>query len=675
MFQFTEQELAKMRSRVKDNGPVIENMKKFCENALTYGVKVPPTSIATWIMYFTCPEDSGELIYDYSNGEEYECSVCHKKYKGEPYLGAWWRFTVEEVTDYAVTACHLWLLLREEKYRDIGKEMLLKFADAYPGYEVHGGIIYNNPGRVASQTLCEGLTLRKWTQCYDMLKDTFTEAERTHIEQDLLLPSAQVLIDYRMDHVHNHECMINGALGMAGIVLERDDIAELAVNSKYGLRYQLQHGVLEDGFWFEGTVHYHYVAFKAFMEFEKMARHTRFTLVDEPYYKKMIETPLKFMQTNYHMPCLGDVRGEGMFEELAEYYEFPYHLYKDEVSATLLNEIYERVPRDGREVLLYGEDEIQPTGKLTFSDYHDNEASGLTIFHGKNGRYLLMKHGKFGGEHDHYDKLGIHFLVDGQDVVDDMGTVFYAGPHHYQYFKNTFTHNTVCIDAVNQPPCNGKTISYEKREDGTYLEAHADWCHGPVDLDSFTIKQWDDEAYEGVAMRRAILFCDDYFLEAFLVKGAGKDRNVDWIVHPQGEAVLPDLDYKPVVLGESAPIQFFEDAKGAKREGIVKTQWTTPACTLTLYSTANVETEAIYAKGPNNPTDNMLQYFIQRSRGNDEVVFLNVFETQVGAENQGEGIGSRITNLSMTYEDNQVTVSLVYDGEKRTHQFALGRGL
>ena len=87
MFQFTEQELAKMRSRVKDNGPVIENMKKFCENALTYGVKVPPTSIATWIMYFTCPEDSGELIYDYSNGEEYECSVCHKKYKGEPYLG------------------------------------------------------------------------------------------------------------------------------------------------------------------------------------------------------------------------------------------------------------------------------------------------------------------------------------------------------------------------------------------------------------------------------------------------------------------------------------------------------------------------------------------------------------------------------------------------------------
>lgn len=666
MLQFTEQELLKMRARAGKMAPVIESMKKFCEPAFQYGVKVPPTSLATWIMYFNCPEDSGDLIYDYGNSDEFECSVCHKKYKGEPYLGAWWRFTVEEITDYSIAAAQLWLILGEEKYRDMAKEVLIKFADAYPNYEIHGDIMYNNPGRVASQTLCEALTLRKWAQCYDMLKDTFTKEEQKHIEEDLLTPSVQVLIDYRMDQIHNHEVVVDSSMGIAGCVLGRDDIVEYAVESKYGLRYQLEHGLLEDGFWFEGTIHYHLFAFKAFMEFEKVARHTRYTLIHEPYYKKMIETPLKFMQTNYHMPCLGDVRGEGMFEELAEYYEFPYHLYKDEVSATLLNEIYARVPRTDREVLLYGEDEIQPTGKLTFSDYHDDEASGLTIFHGKNGKYLLTKHGKFGGEHDHYDKLGIHFLVDGQDVVDDMGTVFYAAPHHYQYFKNTFTHNTVCIDTVNQPPCNGRTIRYEKRQDGTFLEAHADWCHGPVELDSLTIKQWDDEAYEGITMRRAILFCEDYFVEAFLVKG-GAEHNVDWIVHPQGDAVLPELDYQPVELGKGAPIQFFEDAKGADREGILKASWTTPACTLTLYSTATVDTQAIYAKGPNNPTDTMLQYFVHRAAGADEVVYMNVFETQDGP--------SKIADLSMEYENHQVTVSMNYDGEKRVHQFEIGKGL
>lgn len=666
MLQFTEQELDNMRSRAKTMVPVIEHMKEFCKNAMEYGVKVPETSLATWIMYFSCPYDSGDLIYDYGNSHEFECFVCHRKYSGEPYLGAWWRFTVEEITDYAVTASQLWLILRDEGYRDLAKEVLIKFADAYPNYELHGGIMYNNPGRVASQTLCEALTLRKWAQSYDMLKDTFTEEERRHIEKDLLTPSAQVLIDQRMEQIHNHEVVIDSSMGIAGCVLGREDIVEHAVESKYGLRYQLEHGVLEDGFWFEGTIHYHYFAFKAFMEFEKVARGTKYSLINEPYYRRMMETPLKFMQTNYHMPCLGDVRGEGMFEELAHYYEFPYHIYKDEASAVLLNEIYRRVPRNDREVLLYGEDEIRPTGRLTFADYHDNEASGLTIFHGDNGRYLLMKHGRFGGEHDHYDKLGIHFLVDGKDMVHDMGTVFYGAPHHYQYFKNTFTHNTVCIDTMNQPPCNGKTICYEKRAEGVYLEAHADWCHGPVELDSLIIRQWDEEAYEGISMRRAILFCDNYFLEAFMVKG-GADHHVDWIVHPKGEAVLPQLEFEQVNLGKGAPVQFFQESKTAERSGIVKTQWTSEAGTLTLYSTADVDTQVIYTKGPDNPTDTMLQYFVQRASGKDEVVFMNVFETQEGP--------SHITDLSMKYEENQVTVHLTYDKEARTYRFEIGKGL
>lgn len=666
MLQFTDKELIKMRKRTKSMRPVIENMKKLCSNALEYGVKVPSTSAATWIMYFTCPEDSGDLIYDYSNNSEFECSVCHKKYSGEPYLGAWWRFTVEEITDEALAAAQLWLILSDETYSDMAKEVLIRFADAYPNYELHGGIMYNNPGRVASQTLCEALTLRKWAQIYDMLKDTFSCDEKRHIEQDLLTPSVQVLIEQRMDQIHNHEVVINSSMGIAGCILGRDDIVEHAVESKYGLRYQLEHGVLDDGFWFEGTIHYHYFAFQAFMEFEKVARRTKYSMINEPHYRRMMQTPLRFMQNDYHMPCLGDGRGDGMFEELAHYYEFPYHIYRDDISAMLLNEIYMRTPRNDREVLLYGEDEIHPTGRMVLEDYHDNEASGLTIFRGGKGEYLLIKHGKFGGEHDHYDKLGIHFMVGGNDVIEDLGTVYYGAPHHYQYFKNTFTHNTVCVDTMNQPPCNGKTINYEKRADGTYLEAHADWTHGSIEIDSFTIKQWDDEAYSKIIMRRAILFCEDYFLEAFMVKG-GKGHNVDWIVHPQGNAILPDIELHPTYLGDSTPIQFMCDIKGTDRKGIVQTQWRTSAGVLSLYSTASADTQLIYAKGPNNPTDSFLQYFIQRSYDLDEIVFMNAFEISEGA--------SHITDLTMEYSDYQVRVTMKYDGQMRSHQFAIGKGI
>lgn len=116
---------------------------------------------------------------------------------------------------------------------------------------------------------------------------------------------------------------------------------------------------------------------------------------------------------------------------------------------------------------MYGVDEIEDVEPLTLSNYHDNEASGLTVVHGAGEQYLLFKHGKFGGEHDHYDKLGIHYSVGECDVIADFGTVGYNAPHHYPYFKNTFTHNTVCINGVNQPPADGKTIEYRSGDGET----------------------------------------------------------------------------------------------------------------------------------------------------------------------------------------------------------------
>ena len=47
-------------------------------------------------------------------------------------------------------------------------------------------------------------------------------------------------------------------------------------------------------------------------------------------------------------------------------------------------------------------------------DYHDETGSGLTVLHRKNDQYLLVKHGPFGGEHDHYDKLEFSYACEGK---------------------------------------------------------------------------------------------------------------------------------------------------------------------------------------------------------------------------------------------------------------------
>ena len=81
------------------------------------------------------------------------------------------------------------------------------------------------------------------------------------------------------------------------MVLGNSELLEFGIESKYGLRYQMQHGVLADGLWFEGTVHYHYFALYACMTFEKFAHGTAYSLEKMGIYEKMFamkESPRGF---------------------------------------------------------------------------------------------------------------------------------------------------------------------------------------------------------------------------------------------------------------------------------------------------------------------------------------------------------------------------------------------
>jgi hypothetical protein len=293
---------------------------------------------------------------------------------------------------------------------------------------------------------------------------------------------------------------------------------------------------------------------------------------------------------------------------------------------------------------------------MRLKDYHNDDQSGLTVLRGSEGKYLLFKHGRFGGEHDHYDKLGIHLMAADVDVVDDLGTVGYAAPHHYPYFKNTFTHNTVCINGVNQPPCDGRMLQYERRADGVLVEGHADWCGAPPVLDSFVIRQWDEEAYRGVTMRRAILFTDAYFVEAFLVRGAA-DRTVDWVIHPRGEAKLPEKPAVQAHVGDSAPQRFLHDAVAVDNSGETVTCWTQDAGSLRVFSACTRPGRFLYATGPANPTTENLRYMFLRVEHapEDGGVYECVYIRQAG---QG------VQSVNFSYDGcGQITACVWLDGQ------------
>ncbi len=668
MLQFTPYEAERLKKRAKEWPGALDDLKEKCAFFFQNGIKVPVGTKSTWVMFYECPKDSAKLVYDYAKEDEYVCPVCGGVYTGEPYAGAWWRYTVEKVVDHAWLCAVIWMLTGEEPYFAVAKEVLTRFADNYAGYELHGGIPYNNPGRISSQTLCEAMALRSLCMSYDILRDALPLQSREHIEKDLLAQSAQVLVEQRMNQIHNHEVIVDGALGMAGLLLDRQDFLAFAIESKYGLRYQLTHGVLADGLWFEGTLHYHYFTLYACMLFEKFAHGTPYSLRDMGVYEKMYRMPLNLLQPDFHTPCLGDGGNEGMFEELAEHYEYPYRIFQDAYMAQMLNTVYAHSRRGGIQAFLFGADVIESTSYPAQENYHDENGSGFTVLRGPEGKYLLFKHGKYGGEHDHYDKLGIHFMANGVCVADDLGTVGYGAPHHYAYFKNTFTHNTVCINGLNQPPADGRVVQYLHREDGVLVEAHADWCGKGPELDSLVINQWDMPSYEGVTMRRAILFGDDYFVEAFLIRGA-KGRVVDWVIHPQGKAELPGEEYRPaeVRIGGSVPQSFLHGARSFVPQHVTETRWYQESGTFRLFSALNRPGEMIYAEGPNNPPSKDISYAVYRTVPKDaDVVFMHVFAF-------GKA-GEKITRVVLQEEaPGEILAEVTLGEEKCVHRFTIGK--
>ncbi|HZG84031.1 heparinase II/III domain-containing protein [Paenibacillus sp.] len=632
MIQFSEQEVSALRQKAASKGSIVKKLLERSEPVLRYGIKIPDKGIATWTLYYYCPVHSVQLEVRYEEGQQHKCPICNKIYTGEPYDGAWWRFINGVNADSCFDLALLWMLTGEEKYKDLAEEILVRYATYYPSYEIHGGIPYNNPGKANAQTLCESMWIRSLAMGYDIIKDDLSMENKILIEKDLFTECAELLVKYRMDQIHNHEVLVGGALGILGVLLSRPDYVDFALHSKYGLAYQLEHAVLEDDFWFEGTFHYHYFALEAFMTFEKFARHTPYGLLQRPEYRRMLKMPMKLLQPGLELPKVGDGVGNILQDHLPEFYEFAYAVYGDWEFAWMLNNYYQTRERDNLEAFLYGVEVLPETPEYELEDYHDNEASGFTVFRGNGQKYLLMKHGKYGGEHDHYDKLGIHFSAYGEEVAPDLGTTGYGAPLHYEYYKNTATHNTVAINGANQPPANGRTIRYDREPDQILLEAEAVWDGSFPGIDSLTRVEWDEASYAGVLMRRLILWRDRYFIEAFLVKNVA-GQTVDWILHSRGERhgetnTASQKNQAP--LGTNKPLKYIREAERIKPEGVVHTRWQHSGCTLSIFSFCDCENQVIYAKGPDNPSSGELSYLLNRVESGTDVLYVNVFEAYNG---------------------------------------------
>lgn len=532
MLQFTSQEMAVIRQNASQE--IIEQIIQDNQVVLTSDTLVPPDARATWNLYYFCPTHGVRLSWDRDRPTEHVCPVDGEVLTGEPYDGAWWRW----LNGLNSKACNdlglLWHITQDRKYFEKVREILLGYAEYYPNYEEHGGIPYNGPGKANAQTLCEANCNIDFARGYDFVKEQLNTEEQLFIEQRLLREGAGFLMQHRADQLHNHEMKISATIGVIGLILGDRKFIDFAVSTPYGLKYQLEYGVKGEGLWFEGSIHYHYYALQALLNFEKMACKTEYSLQSVPNFHTMLAFPLKLLINTGDFPRLNDcIAGQEKLTH-SHLFEFGYREFRDALFASALQSIYQDKPRNNIDALLYGVDAL-PVAELLMCQSIHAEQSGVTIMHDReHDNMLLIKHSPYGGEHDHYDRLGMIVTRNGKEILPDLGTTGYGAELHYGYYKNTVTHNTLAVNQKNQPPANPQVNTFVKEQSYEWLDTQTDWCGELPTVDSHTIVQWDLAAYKDVVFRRQILWLGDVAIE-FNTAENPHQQQLDLVWHIRGQ--------------------------------------------------------------------------------------------------------------------------------------------
>lgn len=185
-----------------------------------------------------------------------------------------------------------------------------------------------------------------------------------------------------------------------------------------------------------------------------MACKTEYSLQSVPNFHTMLAFPLKLLINTGDFPRLNDcIAGQEKLTH-SHLFEFGYREFRDPLFASALQSIYQDKPRNNIDALLYGVDAL-PVAELLMCQSIHAEQSGVTIMHDReHDNMLLIKHSPYGGEHDHYDRLGMIVTRNGKEILPDLGTTGYGAELHYGYYKNTVTHNTLAVNQKNQPPAN-----------------------------------------------------------------------------------------------------------------------------------------------------------------------------------------------------------------------------
>jgi len=453
----------------------------------------------------------------------YRCPACGKTYSGEKYEAAYRRFIHANLDVAALDLALVSVLENKPEYAAKSAEILLKYAEAYPGPHTNittGGIIY--------QTLDESMWVIPLAQSYDLIYNTLDSNQRIKIETFFRTVASGI---QKCGAGGNWGSWHLSAVGIIGYAIGDKDFVEWATKN---FKKQIKNDLGDDGLWPESVQTYHFFPLQAFLFFAETSMRAEVSLYNwegKPgkSLMKMFTAPLDYMYPNFRLPAIND----GWFDSFipADLYELAAYREKNQQFKDVLANGYNTslvntsesgiksnfTKRDGLYAFLFGNNvDYQPT--IIKPKSINFPVLGYYMSKSKNGNMMSFDYGKYMG-HGQYDKLGITLFANNKLWMADYGTPGY-GSKILGWYKSTYAHNVVVVDGKQQAKTKENSIEI---------------CSSTPEYEMVRAKT--NQAYKGVEYQRTIIRKNDYFVVIDDLK-SDSAHVYDFYLHSEGNLQL-----------------------------------------------------------------------------------------------------------------------------------------
>ena len=518
-----------------------------------------------------CPRDGSLLAFDPFSPRAHRCDVCGDVYGGDLHDRFWIYWYQLWLAERAVHAAVLHRLGVDPRAGDLAARILDGYAERYASYPNVDNVL--GPTRLFFSTYLESIWLLQLCVAADLLRETHATTVGRAIDR-VVEPSRRIIAGYD-EGGSNRQVWNDAALLASARVVGDARGAERAVVGASGVRWQLEHGLLADGTWYEGE-NYHLFAHRGLWYGVTMAEQAGIELpaplVDR--FQRGFSTPFESALPDLTLPSRRDSQYRISLRQwrIAEHCELGLARREDASLVGALYRLYERdVPRrdTARRLSSADVERNAPASGLTRADLSWRAllcarpvlprlepvaprstlfaGQGLAVFRRNEGRtYVALDYGHSGGGHGHPDRLNLLLANDETRWLDDPGTGSYVDPTLHWY-RSTLAHNAPLVGGVSQSPVDGELAAYDERGAAGWIEAVA------------------REIQPGVVARRTLVVTSEYAIDELVVTTHGvPPTTIDLPLHADIRFEDPSEALEPAVLDGGSGLEdgfrFLRDA-------------------------------------------------------------------------------------------------------------------